>query len=49
MAELTVAAGAARGLMELAVARGASRDALAERSGIDPADLEDQDGRIPLA
>ena len=49
MAKLTVAAGAARGLMELAIARGASRDALAERSGINPADLEDQDGRIPLA
>lgn len=49
MADLTVAAGFARGLMELAVAKGADRAALAERSGIDPATLEDQDNRIPLS
>src|SRR5271155_527787 len=49
MAELTVAAGLARGLMELAVSKGASRTALAERSGIDPVDLQNQDNRIPFA
>jgi len=48
MRELTVGAGYARGLMELAVAKGACRRALAERSGIDPEDLQDQDGRIPF-
>jgi AraC-like DNA-binding protein len=35
--------------MELAVSRGASRVALAERSRIDPAELENQDNRIPFA
>ena len=49
MSELTVAASGARALMELAVARGASRCALIERSGIDPAELEDRDNRIPFA
>ena len=48
MAELTVAAGLARGLMDLAVSKGADRAALAARSGIDPADLADQDRRIPF-
>ncbi len=49
MAELTVAAGLAKGLMDLAVSKGADRATLAARSGIDPADLADQDRRIPLA
>jgi AraC-like DNA-binding protein len=49
MPELTVAAGLARGLMELAVSKGACQDALTARCGIDPADLEDQDNRIPFA
>jgi AraC-like DNA-binding protein len=49
MPELTVAAGLARGLMELAMSKGASRQALAARSGIDSADLADQDNRIPFA
>jgi AraC-like DNA-binding protein len=49
MAEHTVAAGLARGLTDFAVAKGANREALLGRSGIDPADLEDQDNRIPLA
>jgi AraC-like DNA-binding protein len=49
MAEPTVAAGIARGLMQLAVSKGASQDVLAKRSGIDPEELEDQDNRIPLA
>ncbi len=46
--ELTVAAGLARGLMDLAVSKGADAAALAARSGIDPADLGDQDKRIAL-
>lgn len=49
MTEPTIAAGSARALMDLAVAKGASRKALAERSGIDPAELQDQDNRIPFA
>jgi AraC-like DNA-binding protein len=49
MAEPTVGAGFARGLLELAVSKGARRPALIAQSGIDPADLEDQDARIPFA
>lgn len=49
MSEPTVAAGLARGLMELAVAKGAGAKALAERAGIDPRDLQDHDKRIALA
>jgi AraC-like DNA-binding protein len=49
MPELTVAAGPVRGLMELAVSKGAPRQALGERCGVDPRDLEDQDNRIPFA
>jgi AraC-like DNA-binding protein len=48
MTEHTIAAGSARALMELAVAKGASRKALAERCGIDPAELQNQDNRIPF-
>ena len=48
MAELTVAAGLARGLIDVAVARGADELALARRAGIDPAFLADQDNRIPF-
>ena len=48
MAEPTVGAGYARGLLRLAVARGADEAALVERAGIDPLDLHDQDGRIPF-
>ncbi len=48
MTELTVAAGLARGLMELAVAKGADRAALADRAGIALDDLDDQDNRIPF-
>jgi len=43
---LTVAAGLARGLFDLAVSKGADPAALAARSGIAPADLADQDKRI---
>jgi AraC-like DNA-binding protein len=49
MRELTVAAGAVRALMEFAIARGASRATLAERSRIDPSDLQDREHRIPFA
>ena len=49
MSEPTVASGYARGLMELAVSKGASRQTLAQRSGIDPRELQDQDHRIPFA
>ncbi len=49
MPELTVAAGLVRGLMEVAVSKGASRQELADRSGIDPAELQDRDHRIPFA
>jgi AraC-like DNA-binding protein len=48
MTELTIGAGVARALMDLAVTKGASRKELAARSGIDPADLQDQDNRIPF-
>jgi len=47
--DLTVAAGLARGLLELAVAKGADPAVLAARAGIDLADLADQDNRIPFA
>ncbi|MGA7077642.1 MAG: AraC family transcriptional regulator [Terriglobales bacterium] len=49
MREYTIGAGFARGLMELAVSKGASCALLAERSGIDPADLQNQDNRIRFA
>ena len=48
MGELTIEAGIARGLMRFAVSNGASQQALAERSGIDPAGLEDPDNRVPF-
>jgi len=48
MSELTMAASGVRALMDLAVCRGASRAALIERSGIDPAELENRDNRIPF-
>ena len=49
MAEPTIAAGIARALMELAVSKGAGRDALVRRSGIDPAGMNGRDGRVPIA
>ncbi len=49
MAEPTIAAGSARALLDLAVAKGAGRKTLLERSRIDPADLQDPDNRLPLA
>lgn len=49
MGDLTVAASAFRALLEFAISRGASRETLMERSGIDPSDLRDRDHRIPFA
>jgi AraC-like DNA-binding protein len=49
MAEPTVAAGIARGLLQLAVSKGASRDLLLARSAINPQTLADQDNRVPFA
>src|SRR5258706_15997787 len=45
----TVGAQAVRALVELAVSRGAGREMLAARSGIDPLKLSDPDHRVPLA
>lgn len=49
MPDATVAAGYARALMALAVSKGARQNELAERCGIDPQALLDQDARIPFA
>ncbi len=46
--DLTVAAGLAHGLIELAVSKGGSAQALTQASGIAPAELQDQDNRIPF-
>jgi AraC-like DNA-binding protein len=46
MRELTMAASGVRALLDFAVSRGASRTVLAERSGINPAELADSDNRI---
>jgi AraC-like DNA-binding protein len=48
MRELTVGAGFVRGLMRLAVSKGASEAELTQRAEINPHDLLDQDKRIPL-
>ncbi len=48
MPGLTVAAGLARGLMELAVSKGASPAELSARSGIGIRELQDLDRRIPF-
>ena len=49
MVELTIAAGNVRALIDLAVAKGASRKTLTDQSEIDPAKLQDQDNRVPFA
>ena len=49
MSDLTVASGVARALMDLAASKGASRDTLAKRSGIERKDLVDQDNRVAFA
>lgn len=46
MADLTASAGLVRGLLEFAVDRGADRQVLATRAGIDVRALEDADNRI---
>ena len=48
MSDSTIAASAARALTEFAVSRGACRAALAARSGIDPAEMQDPDKRVPF-
>lgn len=48
MADLTASAGLVRGLLEFAVARGAERQLLTTRAGIDERTLEDADNRIPF-
>lgn len=47
--DLTIAASIVRGLMQLAVSKGAGRRALEERSRIARADLEDPDNRVPFS
>jgi AraC-like DNA-binding protein len=47
--EPTISAGFARALADLAVAKGADREALVRRAGIPPEALADQDRRLPLA
>ena len=49
MSELTIVAGAARALLELAVCRCASRRELLERSGIDAAILENRENRVAFS
>jgi AraC-like DNA-binding protein len=48
MARPTVAAGVTKKVLDLAVSRGAVRDSLLNKSGLDAAELEDHDSRIPL-
>ncbi|MGD0189945.1 MAG: AraC family transcriptional regulator [Rhizomicrobium sp.] len=48
MADQSIAAGFARALMDLAVSKGADRQLLIARSGIDPKILQDQDSRVPF-
>lgn len=49
MRELTVGAGFARGLAGFCVSKGADRDQLLARAGIDPPALMDQDARLPFS
>ncbi|PZQ62301.1 MAG: AraC family transcriptional regulator [Phenylobacterium zucineum] len=49
MAEPTVGAGFARGLLEFAVSRGADRHALAAAAGVPVGDFERPDGRVAFA
>lgn len=44
----TVGGGVVRGLLEFAVSRGADRESLCRQSGLDLADLADDDNRIPF-
>ena len=47
--EPTVAAGVAVALLEFATNNGANRQILTDRSGVNPAVLQDPDGRVPLS
>ncbi|MBI3438492.1 MAG: AraC family transcriptional regulator ligand-binding domain-containing protein [Proteobacteria bacterium] len=49
MPETTVAAGFVRALLELAVSKGANRDVLVARAGVEPTTLGDQDNRVPFS
>src|SRR6266545_541882 len=49
MAEATIAAGFAKAFLDFAVARGADRRILVERSRIRADDLTEEDNRVPLA
>jgi AraC-like DNA-binding protein len=49
MSEPTVSAGYAKALLEFAVSRGATREALLSRAGLRALDLEDQDDRVPMS
>lgn len=49
MRELTIGASGVRALLELAVSKGAGREALLERSGISRSDLEERDNRVPFS
>lgn len=49
MAEATVSAGNAASLIGLAALKGADREELHRRSGIDPEHLRDQDNRVPMS
>lgn len=48
MAEATVGAGFARGLLDFAVGKGADRQALLAEAGLNAAQLLDQDARVPF-
>jgi AraC-like DNA-binding protein len=48
MSEPTVSAGLARGYLGFAVAHGADEAALSAAAGIDPAELDDPDSRVPF-
>ena len=48
MPELTVAAGLARGFIEVAISKGATEEALLARAGLAREVLDDQDNRIPF-
>jgi AraC-like DNA-binding protein len=47
--EPTIAANGVNSFMEFAISKGASRRSLVQRSGIDPAVLQDGDNRIPFS
>jgi AraC-like DNA-binding protein len=48
VAEPTVSAGYVKSLVDVAVARGAQREPLLKRAGVDPADLAHPDTRLPF-